>query len=395
MPKIELGLSDITNIKQGANQINKVMLGTNLVWQKEVITDIILDRFNRADGAVGVAETGQTWSIFQAGGTTGQSFAIVGGEVTGTVAGKMASMIANGGTANGAIEVIHDTISGVQGIVIRAEATGKNYYLWHETAVNKFVNGSWNSDIWLGGSNPVAGEKRRVEMDRNMIRLFVNDVQVFAFSDSLYNTQTYHGLFVDNALTRLDNFRFYAGMTGTPQPMTMNFVNKVSGSTTANPHIARGQAMANGAVLAPASWTGETAQANYDGIKATGGTTWAIASQPTGYMVQPTYDFNIGNYFDVTQISTIRINIYAWADYGTANGMRLEVWNQTAGAYQLGKTTTQSTPALQFIDIISPTNNPYDFVKDGHLYVMTRFSAVANGTNSFTSDYIEVIVTPK
>lgn len=161
------------------------------------ITTLASDTFDRANGVIGTADTGQVYVNPSGMFSINTNLAALSGGVVNQVA------IINSGQANVTVQcviTVWDAAAGTQGsgIVFRSNAAGTQYlYLVPETAtsirVNKNDLGVF-SVLTTVAFVPVNGDVMKVVLSGNNINVFQNGSLIISIADPSFNTQTYHGI---------------------------------------------------------------------------------------------------------------------------------------------------------------------------------------------------------
>lgn len=167
---------------------------------------IVSDSFNRADGALGNADSGQAWTI------TNATWGLVSGQVKAlTTASGYALADIDAGIADVAIQA-DIVFQGLGGSLAFRVTNGANFYIAQlvgtQTRVYKCVGGAFTQLAVGGGAHTVGVTYTlRVEVVGSSIKVYENGVLVITLTDATYTTQTRHGLYVDTTLaTTIDNF---------------------------------------------------------------------------------------------------------------------------------------------------------------------------------------------
>jgi hypothetical protein len=163
---------------------------------------LVVDTFNRADGAVGTATSGQVWTV-----ETG-TINVSSNKVAGATSGKI---YIDSGAADVEISVDWSTpyTSGQAWVILR-RTDNNNFWrigtLSGQPTVQKIVSGGVDTAWAFAGHTEAAGDQLRIVAIGNSIRAYWNDKCWADIRDATGVSNTQHGFQITNSTHRLDNF---------------------------------------------------------------------------------------------------------------------------------------------------------------------------------------------
>lgn len=186
-----------------------------------------------------------------------------------------------------------------------------------------------------------------------------------------------------------------------------NFVGKVSGSTTANPHIAR--ASANTSLVVPNTGS-EHSQPDYDNTNSLNGVSKSVSSSTSGAYSQIIYSFNlieqIQRQYGITlsgttadKVAWLKANLskltFNWHGYGssaTGNKASLSTWNAINATWN--PSTTHASASVQKLTFIENTPFIANRIDSSGMYHMLAYAEPSDGVTPsiINTDYAELAV---
>jgi hypothetical protein len=161
---------------------------------------LIRDSFNRANGPIGSADTGQAWIPFDT------SFIVQDGRAKRTAGTTFQTAYIDDGETDGAFKAIQ-SVAGQGGIMMRR--VNSNTFIATRVASGLIrlirQTASATSTIGTGGAVD-GGEEIKVVISGNSFSVYVNDIFQFTSTETQGNTSTQHGITFQNAVAQLDNF---------------------------------------------------------------------------------------------------------------------------------------------------------------------------------------------
>lgn len=163
----------------------------------------ITDSFNRANGAIGNADTGQTWQTYVP--TGGASWQVIGDQagVPGASAGNNLAWI-DAGVADNTVQMTAAVDADYAAPIWRL-SDANNYYMLAGNFIQKIVAGSPVS-VATGVVNAGPGDTITVTTSGPTHLIYKNGSLSFMFVDSFNQTATAAGMFTSGPTDRIDNF---------------------------------------------------------------------------------------------------------------------------------------------------------------------------------------------
>ena len=212
--------------------------------------------------------------------------------------------------------------------------------------------------------------------------------------------------------TDVDAISYLMGNSVTDQS-NANFIGKVSGSTTANPHIAK----VSGSFTTnpnPATFSAEMSQSSYDRLSSADNNLMLQSANGLGYMGQHLFSFNLIVHIErtygtipgmstadkvswlKTNISKLSANWYGYGSSPTGNKANFAIWSATSLAWgsnpiahtHSGSTSSKITLTGSYIGGMSSQIDSNGFVH------FLAYAEPSDGTTAsvINTDYVELIV---
>lgn len=168
-------------------------------------TTVVSDSFNRADGAVGNAETGQAW--------TATGYAIAGNELGSTGTGVVYAFL-DSGHADATIEATCESSTGAaiaEGVLFRYSSTTQHFFFRNSTGQLFQANAGAATSVATFATGSVYRDRVKIVCAGTAITIYRNGVQIGTWTDPGNSANTKHGFrTATNALARYDDFRVAA-----------------------------------------------------------------------------------------------------------------------------------------------------------------------------------------
>lgn len=189
----------------GAGFQNK---GGNSLPQKVVI---VSDAFNRADGPIGTADTGQIWENIE------NSMVITGNNVNGSAAAVNNTAVIESGKSDAEISsTVIGTSADWKRIVFRAiDANNYFYFQTRATGAGQPVQlfrkqAGASTSLFAVTGTVAAGSKMKVILLGSKIRCFIDATEYQTATDTFNQTATKHGIGSNNTVPEFDDFKVMA-----------------------------------------------------------------------------------------------------------------------------------------------------------------------------------------
>ncbi len=172
-----------------------------------------------------------------------------------------------------------------------------------------------------------------------------------------------------------------------PYETTYNFVGL--GYPNGDPHKALSTAVASELAPSSTSWA-ELSADDYKKIWYNDDTRYSLSAAVNGQFAQMLLKFKISSRAQCVKKLTLTFEGYGTAPAG--NGLTLELWNKTAGAWQ--QTQTSSGSSDEILTIIVSANWT-DFVdSQGYIYVLARTTNTSDSTTAAViyCDFAQLII---
>lgn len=189
------------------------------------MTVIVKDSFNRADsGALGAAETGQTWQYV---GT--QSWGVQNNQAYPITLGWDKPVYLDAGQSDNLLyEIKVGAYHSQNQIFWRIAANGSDYYVLQGTTVYSVSNNTWRS---RGTLAVAAGDTIKVELRGSEHIIYNNNAEVLRFTDPLHLTATRFGFSANSLTARYDNFQVASLVKAPSDTEPLLTVTDVTGQT--------------------------------------------------------------------------------------------------------------------------------------------------------------------
>lgn len=167
----------------------------------------VYDGFNRADGAIGNADTGQAWTVT---GTWG----IANGEAYSISVGESVNAVINAGISDGILTVKLPAIDkGAERIIFRWLNAGNRISVWVDTNKYSLYKHVGGIETLLGSYSvvPRNGDIITIEANGSLIKIYLNDLKILEIIESanIANTNWGFGTYHSN-IPRFDSFKVEA-----------------------------------------------------------------------------------------------------------------------------------------------------------------------------------------
>lgn len=189
---------------RGTTPVDRVYLGSTLVWESAASGPLVSDSFDRPDSttSLGIADTGQAWTSIL------RTFGISGNKAATTVADAAAHLDSGVADADITCDITH---GGDNGLAFRS--TGTSNFMVARLGANKVQAYRRQSGAYtLVGEAAMAltvGQAYafRVACFGSTIDVYVDGVKKLTVTDSFQSTATAHGLYGSHFNgSRWDNF---------------------------------------------------------------------------------------------------------------------------------------------------------------------------------------------
>lgn len=188
-----------------------------------------------------------------------------------------------------------------------------------------------------------------------------------------------------------------------------NFIGKVSGSTTANPHISKATTSST-TLRSPGDFTFEITQTNIDAISTLNNSVYALSGTTVNGISQQLFSFNLiehvqRTYGTIPGVSTadkvawLKVNVgkltFNWWGYGsspTGNKASLSVWSPSGNTWNLSSIHAQGSIS-KLTSTFTNINSPIASMTDGFVHFLA-YAEPSDGTTAsvINTDYVELII---